>query len=88
MKALDPQNLKLTQRGFVGENIYYREHDIVYPKHSFKTCGGTEVLTSTTIIKTCSGTEVLTSTTITKTCGGTEVLTSTTIIKTCSGTEV
>ena len=39
------------QEGFVGVKVFYREPDLAYPNHGFKTCGGPEAFTSTKIFK-------------------------------------
>ena len=39
--------------GFVYANVFYREHALAYPNHSFMTCGGPEASTSATIFKKC-----------------------------------
>ena len=41
-----------TKIGFVGVNIFYREHALAYPNTSFETCGGPDALTSATIFMT------------------------------------
>ena len=35
--------------------VYHREHALAYINHSFKTCGGPEAFTSTTISYKCGG---------------------------------
>ena len=43
----------MTQRGFVRVKVFYREHALAYPNHSFMRFGGPEDLSSTTIFEIC-----------------------------------
>ena len=44
-----------TKRGFVGANVFYREHALAYPNNSFMTFGDPEAPTSTTVFMECAG---------------------------------
>ena len=37
------------------EQSFYGEHALAYPNHKFKTCGGPEAFTSTTVFDKCGG---------------------------------
>ena len=50
----DLQKIKMTQNEDLLEQKYFaRSMPLLTPNHSFKTCGGPEVLTSTIIFRKC-----------------------------------
>ena len=47
----DLHEVWLTQkRGFDGAKVFYMEHALAYPNHTFRTCGGPETFTSAIIL--------------------------------------
>ena len=46
-----PWNMANTKKDLLDQKTFYKEHAIVYPHHTFKTCGGPEAFTCTTIIE-------------------------------------
>ena len=54
LKAFDLHMLRLTQKHVLFEQNYFTGNmPLPIPGHSFETCGGPKVLTSTTIFKKC-----------------------------------
>ena len=54
LQSYDLQRIKPTQKEDLLERKYLAgSMPLLIPNHSFETCGGTEVLTSTTIFKKC-----------------------------------
>ena len=49
----DLHDTQLTQIGFVGAIVLYREHGLAYPSHIFQTCCGPEAFNPTTIFEKC-----------------------------------
>ena len=51
--AYDLKKNKLTQRGFVGEEIVYRGVPLLTSNTSLKACGGPEAVACTAVFKNC-----------------------------------